>query len=36
MTQFFSKSSEIFIFKEEKQLFYGLHSVAFAAYFGLP
>ena len=26
----------ILIFYEEKQLFYGLHCVAFAAYFGLP
>ena len=36
MTQFFSKISEILIFNEEKQLFHGLHRVAFAAYFGLP
>jgi len=32
----FSTISEILIFNEEKQLFYGLQCVAFAAYFGLP
>jgi len=32
----FPTISEILIFNDEKQLFYSLHCVAFAAYFGLP
>jgi len=37
MTDFFPQFLKFLsLIKKQKQLFYGLHCVAFAAYFGLP